>query len=335
MTRRGGRAVRQVRQGAGLRWRLPLPCEPFPCSCPCLPGNIAPSSRRAAAARLAMPSASGSRSAYVQPWRAGDRTVRTAAMIRHCRVTAVMVLALAVAAPALAEQPLWELGLGAAALSLPHYRGSDQSYRWLLPVPFGVYRGQIFRATRDGARAVLLESDRFDFDISLAASPPTRSSDNLARSGMPDLAATVEIGPNLNLTLAQGAVVEAPAAPAGAWRRRARLRRRRHRLDRQPRAQPRPRSCRAGTSACRAGRWLPVAPTMRITTTWPQPMPRPPGPPTARREAAPAGASRPGRRAVSAGCGWAASCEATASRARSSTPARWCASARISPVDWP
>ena len=126
-------------------------------------------------------------------------------MIRHCRVTAVMVLALAVAAPALAEQPLWELGLGAAALSLPHYRGSDQSYRWLLPVPFGVYRGQIFRATRDGARAVLLESDRFDFDISLAASPPTRSSDNLARSGMPDLAATVEVGPNLNLTLAQGA----------------------------------------------------------------------------------------------------------------------------------
>ena len=153
----------------------------------------------------AIPS-SNARRERALPWRLGDRNRRTAAMIRHCRVTTVMVLVLAVTAPALAEQPLWELGLGAAALSLPHYRGSDQSYRWLLPVPFGVYRGQIFRATRDGARAVLLESDRFDFDISLAASPPVHSSDNVARSGMPDLAATVEVGPNLNLTLAHGAV---------------------------------------------------------------------------------------------------------------------------------
>jgi outer membrane scaffolding protein for murein synthesis (MipA/OmpV family) len=122
-----------------------------------------------------------------------------------CRCAAAAALAMAAATPALAEQPLWELGLGAAALSLPHYRGSDQSHQWLLPIPFGVYRGPILRATRDGARAVLLERDRFDFDISLAAGPPTRSSENDARSGMPDLDATVEIGPNLNLTLAQGA----------------------------------------------------------------------------------------------------------------------------------
>lgn len=114
-------------------------------------------------------------------------------------------LALAAAAPARSDQPLWELGLGAAALTLPHYRGSDQSHNWLLPVPFAVYRGEIFRATRDGARAVLLETARFDFDVSVAATPPTRSSDNQARSGMPDLDATGEIGPNLNVTLARGA----------------------------------------------------------------------------------------------------------------------------------
>lgn len=114
-------------------------------------------------------------------------------------------LALAAAGPALADQPLWELGLGAVALTLPHYRGSDQNHSWLLPVPFGAYRGEIFRATRDGARAVLLETARLDFDVSMAATPPTRSSDNLARSGMPDLEATAEIGPNLNLTLARGA----------------------------------------------------------------------------------------------------------------------------------
>ena len=61
------------------------------------------------------------------------------------------------AKPAAATQPLWELGLGAAWVRMPHYRGSDQNHQWLLPVPYAVYRGQIFRATRDGARAVLRE----------------------------------------------------------------------------------------------------------------------------------------------------------------------------------
>ena len=115
-----------------------------------------------------------------------------------------LALLLASAAHA-ADQPLWELGLGAAWVHLPHYRGSDQSRDWLLPVPYGVYRGQILRANRDGARAVLLDSERFDFDISVSASAPTRSSDNRARQGMADLEATVEIGPNLNSTLARGA----------------------------------------------------------------------------------------------------------------------------------
>lgn len=103
-----------------------------------------------------------------------------------------------------AQAPLWELGVGAAALRLPHYRGSDQSRNWLLPLPYAVYRGRIFRADREGARAVLLESRFVEFDLSVAASAPTRSRDNLAREGMPDLAPTVEIGPNLNLHLARG-----------------------------------------------------------------------------------------------------------------------------------
>jgi outer membrane scaffolding protein for murein synthesis (MipA/OmpV family) len=108
------------------------------------------------------------------------------------------------AGPARADQPLWELGLGAGWLHLPHYRGSDQAHDWLLPVPYAVYRGKIFRANRDGARAVLLDSERFDFDLSVGASAPVRSRDDTARSGMPDLAPTLEIGPNLNAVLARG-----------------------------------------------------------------------------------------------------------------------------------
>ncbi len=108
-------------------------------------------------------------------------------------------------APSAPDLPLWELGLGLATLRLPHYRGADQAHSWLLPLPYFVYRGDFFKADRDGTRAVLFNDGRLDFDISLAASAPTRSSDNLARRGMPDLAPTLEFGPNLNFTLARGA----------------------------------------------------------------------------------------------------------------------------------
>ena len=65
-------------------------------------------------------------------------------------VPRVMVLALTLAAaPARADQPLWELGIGAGWLHLPHYRGSDQSRDWLLPIPYFVYRGEFFRADRE------------------------------------------------------------------------------------------------------------------------------------------------------------------------------------------
>jgi len=103
-----------------------------------------------------------------------------------------------------ADQPLWEAGLGVGVLKLPHYRGSDQSRTWVLPVPYVAYRGDILKADREGARAILFDTERVDFDLSIAATAPTRSDDNDARQGMPDLAATFEIGPNLNTTLARG-----------------------------------------------------------------------------------------------------------------------------------
>lgn len=116
---------------------------------------------------------------------------------------------LAIAAAALlpgahaADLPLWELGMGAGVLRLPHYRGSDQSHAWALPVPYVVYRGEIFKADRNGARALLFDADTLTLDLSASASTPTRSRDNDARVGMPDLKPTVELGPNLNWTLAR------------------------------------------------------------------------------------------------------------------------------------
>lgn len=99
------------------------------------------------------------------------------------------------------KRPLWELGLGVAGLQLPDYRGSDQSRAYLLPLPYLVYRGTFLKADRDGARALLLESERVKVDVSVAASTPARSKDNVARQGMPNLPGTFEIGPNANITL--------------------------------------------------------------------------------------------------------------------------------------
>lgn len=121
------------------------------------------------------------------------------------RRAAVAIAALAATATAQADQPLWEAGVGVGVLRLPHYRGSDQSHTWVLPVPYLVYRGEFLRADREGARAVLVDAERLDVDISLAATAPTRSRDNRARAGMPDLSPTFEIGPNVNYTLARGA----------------------------------------------------------------------------------------------------------------------------------
>ncbi len=113
-----------------------------------------------------------------------------------------LALAAACANRAIAgEMPLWEAGVGLGVLSVPDYRGSDQSHSYLLPVPYIVYRGDVLKADRNGARAEFLDLDRVKLELSLNASVPTASNHNDARRGMSDLKSTVEIGPTLDLTL--------------------------------------------------------------------------------------------------------------------------------------
>ena len=99
------------------------------------------------------------------------------------------------------KRPLWELGLGAGALVLPDYRGSAHNQSYLSPLPYFIYRGTWLKADRDGTRALLFNSDRVELDMSLGATPPTRSREGTARAGMPKLPGTVEVGPNLNVLL--------------------------------------------------------------------------------------------------------------------------------------
>ena len=75
---------------------------------------------------------------------------------------------------------------------------------YVLPLPYVVYRGKLLRADRDGARAILFAGERVDVDVSVVgvgadAQPATTT----RAQGMPDLAGTFEIGPNLNVELWQ------------------------------------------------------------------------------------------------------------------------------------
>jgi len=99
------------------------------------------------------------------------------------------------------DKPLWEAGVGVAALTFPAYRGSDQRSQFLLPMPYIVYRGDVLKADRRGVRGELFDSDRFELTLSAALSPPVSSDQVHARRGMPDLKANLEIGPQLDVGL--------------------------------------------------------------------------------------------------------------------------------------
>ena len=97
------------------------------------------------------------------------------------------------------EEPLYEFGLGVGAIAFDDYRGSDTAHAYPLPLPYILYNGTFLKANRDGIRGTLLDQDRFEFNLSFDATTPVRS--DRARSGMPDLKSTVELGPSFDLHL--------------------------------------------------------------------------------------------------------------------------------------
>jgi outer membrane scaffolding protein for murein synthesis (MipA/OmpV family) len=121
-----------------------------------------------------------------------------------CALLRAIIVTAGAAGAARAEQlPLWEAGMGAAVLSLPHYRGSDERRAWVLPFPYVVYRGEFLQADEKRVRGLFFKTERVELDVSVNGTPPVDSSDNEARRGMPDLDATLEIGPSLNFLLAR------------------------------------------------------------------------------------------------------------------------------------
>ncbi|NTW06520.1 MAG: MipA/OmpV family protein [Syntrophaceae bacterium] len=123
--------------------------------------------------------------------------------IKH-NVIVFLILLLVVSLPSSAvseEKPLWELGIGAAFLQMPDYRGSDEYKFYVLPYPYIVYRGDILKVDDRRITGRVFKTDRVLLDFSIFGSVPVDSSDNTARAGMPDLDPTFEFGPALRITI--------------------------------------------------------------------------------------------------------------------------------------
>lgn len=117
------------------------------------------------------------------------------------RATAAVVVTLWASVSHAEQKPLWEFGLGVGALEFPDYRGSDDIEVYPVPVPYFVYRGRFLKADRDGLRGELFDRELAELSLSVNATIPVDSEDNVARRGMPDLKPTIELGPSLELHL--------------------------------------------------------------------------------------------------------------------------------------
>lgn len=99
------------------------------------------------------------------------------------------------------QKPLWEAGIGVGVVAFPDYRGSDQERVYPLPVPYFIYRGNFFKADRNGVREEFFKRDWVELNFSLNATVPVESTHDHARAGMPNLRSTVELGPDLEFHL--------------------------------------------------------------------------------------------------------------------------------------
>lgn len=120
---------------------------------------------------------------------------------RTCSAFTALVYSLLHTTAVAEEKPLWEIGMGVSALRLPAYRGAAETRTDVLPIPYLVYRGDHFKADKDGVRGVLFDSETFEVNLSLAASPPVNSRDVKVRDGMPDLNSSLELGPSIDVKL--------------------------------------------------------------------------------------------------------------------------------------
>ncbi len=90
-----------------------------------------------------------------------------------------------------------EVGIGAFAMHLPQYLGSDQSDSYLVPLPYFYYLDDDFKVDRNQFTGKLWQDDNFYLDLSASGGVKVNSEDNPARTDMPDLDWVFELGPSI------------------------------------------------------------------------------------------------------------------------------------------
>lgn len=94
--------------------------------------------------------------------------------------------------------PLYEFGALLGSAILPDYPAASQSRNRSIPLPLFHFSGDLLRADdQDGTRLRFISLESLDLNLSFGGSFPTETGNNQARSGMPNLDWTAEIGPRL------------------------------------------------------------------------------------------------------------------------------------------
>lgn len=116
-----------------------------------------------------------------------------------------------VADPAEAK-PLWEVGVGALAVTQPAYPGAGSSTSKLFALPYVIYRGNVLRAEQGNVGLRAVKTPRYELDVGFAASLGSSATDVPARVGMRDIGTLVEFGPRLKINLG-----DVSHGPSGVW----------------------------------------------------------------------------------------------------------------------
>jgi outer membrane protein len=112
----------------------------------------------------------------------------------------VALLAALGGAPAAAQAPalpVLEAGAFGGGALLPDYPAAGQSHGRGVVLPWLIYRGELLRSDDRGLRGRVWRSKDLEFTLNANGAVGSRSRDNRAREGMPDLDWLGEIGPSL------------------------------------------------------------------------------------------------------------------------------------------
>lgn len=132
-------------------------------------------------------------------------SIITACWQRQKMKTLLISFALLLASTAIrADQqtlPTLELGASLSTLVIPDYRGSGNSTSYLFPLPYIKYRSKRLKVD-EGIQNIFLDSRNLVLSLSGSGTLPVKE-DNPERLGMPELAATIELGPSLDYRFAK------------------------------------------------------------------------------------------------------------------------------------